>query len=86
MGIVRTPDEQARLITDASGVEWEVYDESGFGMGMALDWDYMPQRENPGLIFNSRIDRRRLWPCPPNWRKLSDDQLLALAERAVSIS
>jgi hypothetical protein len=85
LGIVRTPDEQARLIIDAEGVEWEVYDESG-GMGLALDWDYMPQRENPGLIFNSRIDRRRLWPCPPNWRQLSDEELLELAGKARSMT
>jgi hypothetical protein len=80
-----TQQEQARLITDAEGVEWEVYDESAGGLGMALDWDYMPQTENPGLIFNSRVDRRRLWPCPPNWRQLSDEELLKLSERATSI-
>jgi hypothetical protein len=72
-------------VIDADGVEWEVYDESEFGMGLALDWDYPPQLENPGLIFNSRVDRRRLWPCPVNWRALSDEQLLALSTRAVSI-
>ena len=86
MEIVHTPEEQARLITDPLGVEWEVYDESGSGMGMALDWDYMPQIENPGLIFSSRVDRRRLWPCPPNWRELSDSQLLELARRARSLT
>ena len=84
--IALTQQEQARLVTDAEGVEWEVYDESAGGLGMALDWDYMPQIENPGLIFNSRLDRRRLWPCPPNWRQLSDGDLLKLAERARSIS
>ena len=81
-----TEQEQARLITDADGVEWEVYDESAGGLGMALDWDYMPQTENPGLIFNSHIDRRRLWPCPVDWRLLTDEELLKLAEKATSIS
>ena len=83
---IHTPDQQAaRIIIDAEGVEWEVYDEAAWGMGMALDWDYMPQTTDPGLIFNSSADRRRLWPCPPEWRLLSDAELLSLASRARSI-
>ena len=81
-----TPDQQAaRIIIDTEGVEWEVYDEAAWGMGMALDWDYLPQSSDPGLIFNSNADRRRLWPCPPAWRLLSDAELLSLAGRAKSI-
>jgi hypothetical protein len=73
------------LIVDASGVEWEVYDESTWSLELALDWEFLPQTESPGLIFSSRTDRRRLWPCPPGWRKLADADLLAILDRAKSI-
>ena len=73
------------MIVDDSGVEWEVYDEGTWSIGLALEWDHMPQRENPGLIFVSQSDRRRLWPCPTNWRELSDAELLALLQKAKSI-
>ena len=74
-----------RLLVDLERVEWEIYDESQWDFRMALDWDSVPQTENPGLIFSSRIDRRRVWPAPPNWRGLSDDQLLALCANARSM-
>jgi hypothetical protein len=80
------PENQAiRIVVDAEGVEWEVYDEGEWSMGLALDWDHPPQLEDPGLIFSSRIDRRRLWPCPSEWRGFSDEQLLELVGRARSI-
>ena len=84
-GIASTPDLQARIVIDVHGVEWEVYDESDGSIGLVLDWDHMPQFENPGLIFCSRIDRRRVWPCPPDWRRLSDQALLSLIDGATSI-
>jgi hypothetical protein len=74
-----------RVVTDPAGVEWEVYDESSATVALALDWDYMPQLENPGLIFTSRLGLRRLWPCPPEWYGLSDAALAALAYEARSI-
>ena len=66
-------------------MEWEVYDEGDSSMGLALDWDHLPQTVDPGLIFSSRLDRRRLWPCPPDWRARSDQQLLELMGRARSL-
>ena len=87
--LVRTPltsgQRAGRIIIDANGVEWEVYDDGAWGMEMALDWDYPPQTDSPGLIFNSPRERRRLWPCPPDWLALSDAQLLELAARATSL-
>ncbi len=74
-----------RIITDENGIEWEVYDESAWSTDLVLDWDYLPQTENPGLIFNSRIDRRRVWPCPQGWRIMTDAQLLALVLMATSL-
>lgn len=70
------------MIVDAQGVEWEVYDEQQSSIALALDWDHAPQLTNPGLLFMSRLDRRRLWPCPSDWRARSDEQLLELLERA----
>ncbi|HEU4990695.1 MAG: hypothetical protein KGL93_11835 [Gemmatimonadota bacterium] len=78
-------DPGARILVDGDKVEWEVYDESQWDYRMALDWDVLPQTENPGLIFSSRIDRRRVWPAPANWRGMSDDQLLALCLNARSM-
>lgn len=75
----------ARILVDPERVEWEIYDESQWDYRMALDWDVLPQTENPGLIFSSRIDRRRVWPAPVGWRGMSDDQLLALCANARSM-
>ncbi len=78
-------DPEARILVDADNVEWEVYDESQWDFRMALDWDMMPQLENPGLIFSSRVDRRRVWPAPADWKRMSDEQLLALCAGARSV-
>jgi hypothetical protein len=77
-----TSESNARTITDSQGVEWEVYDESRWSMELALEWDFLPQTENPGLIFASRAGRRRLWPCPEKWEALGDAELLELLGRA----
>ena len=78
-------DPGARILVDVSRVEWEVYDESQWDFRLALDWDALPQTENPGLIFSSKIDRRRVWPAPPNWRSMSDVELLKLCSNATSM-
>ncbi|HET7631327.1 MAG TPA: hypothetical protein VFK16_03335 [Gemmatimonadaceae bacterium] len=78
-------DAGARILVDADRVEWEVYDESQWDYRMALEWDLLPQTENPGLIFSSRMDRRRVWPAPAGWRTMSDAQLLALCASATSM-
>jgi len=80
-----TPESHPRFIVDDLGVEWEVYDESTWSLELALDWEVLPQTDQPGLMFSSTIDRRRLWPCPANWRTLSDADLLGLLGRARSI-
>jgi hypothetical protein len=77
-----TPEDHTRTIVDPRGVEWEVYDESQWSLELALEWDFLPQAENPGLIFAGRGGRRRLWPCPENWRGMSDDELIVLLEKA----
>jgi hypothetical protein len=80
-----TPEDSARLIVDATGIEWEVYDESRWSIELALDWEFLPQTNSPGLIFSSNTDRRRLWPCPDEWKRLSDGQLLDLLTKARSM-
>ena len=80
-----SPDGRPRLLVDADGVEWEVYDESTWTIALALDSELLPQSKSPGLIFSSRTDRRRMWPCPPEWRELPDPKLLEILERAKSI-
>jgi hypothetical protein len=85
-GVWHSSEDRARLIVDDGGTEWEVYDEASWSIGLALEWDYLPQLENPGLVFVSRLDRRRVWPCPPNWRELDTTSLLTLLAQARSIS
>jgi hypothetical protein len=80
-----TPEDRVRMIVDERGTEWEVYDESTWSLELALEWDFLPQSENPGLIFASRLGRRRLWPCPANWHELNDGQLVDLLARAKAV-
>ena len=80
-----TPESRPRLVVDERGVEWEIYDEATWSIELALDWEILPQTERPGLIFSSRRDRRRLWPCPANWKSLSNEELLGLLGRAKSL-
>ena len=77
---------RARSIVDDHGVEWEVYDESTWSIALALDWDMLPQTSNPGLVFVSDVERRRLWPCPDAWQKMADADLLGLLARAKAIT
>ena len=67
-----------RLFVDSAGVEWEVYDESQWSIAWALDWEYPPQTTNPGLLFDSSLGRRRIFPCPPHWESLTDAELEVL--------
>jgi hypothetical protein len=76
------PENRARMVIDDRGTEWEVYDEATWSLQLALEWDFLPQTENPGLIFASRVGRRRLWPCPANWKTLEDAEVLELLNRA----
>lgn len=70
--------QRGRLFVDLAGVEWEVYDESQWSIAWALDWEYPPQAENPGLLFDSSLGRRRIFPCPHDWQSLSDAELEVL--------
>lgn len=78
--------EYGRLFVDSTGVEWEVYDEGQLTIAWALDWEYPPQSANPGLLFDSRLGRRRIFPCPPDWRALTDNQLEGLLAKAASLT
>jgi hypothetical protein len=85
-GVRSTPGrDPARTVVDERGVEWEIYDESAWSIALALEWDYLPQIQNPGLIFVSRVDHRRLWPCPAGWFELEAPELARLIDQARSI-
>ena len=79
-------ENRARTIVDTHGTEWEVFDESAWSIALALDWDVQPQATDPGLVFSSQIERRRLWPCPERWESLADADLLGLLARAKSLT
>ena len=78
--------ENCRLLLDSAGVEWEVYDETQWSIKWALDWEYPPQQDNPGLLFDSSLGRRRVFPCPAQWQSLSDAELVQLLDRAMSLT
>lgn len=75
-----------RIIKDSTGLEWEVYDEGSWHAALALAWDHPPQTENPGLLFISSRDIRRLWPAPAGWEALDDAAVLKLLEGATSLT
>jgi hypothetical protein len=85
MSYQATAEFRPRLLVDDHGIEWEVYDESTWTIELALDWEFLPQTESPGLIFSSAADRRRIWPCPADWKNLTDRQLIDLLGGARSI-
>jgi hypothetical protein len=78
--------ESCRHLVDSSGVEWEVYDETQWTIAWAIDWEYPPQVDNPGLLFDSSLGRRRVFPCPDKWQAFSDAELEALLERASALT
>ncbi|HUF27899.1 MAG TPA: hypothetical protein VMM18_13065 [Gemmatimonadaceae bacterium] len=75
----------ARIFIDSTGTEWEVFDESEWNAGLALAFEHPVSAENPGLLFVSSVDLRRLWPRPAGWKESSDGQLEDLCGRAVSL-
>jgi hypothetical protein len=78
--------DKPRILIDETGVEWEVYDESQWSITWALDWEYPPQATNPGLLFDSRLGQRRIYPCPSGWQELSDAELEELLKSATSLT
>lgn len=71
-----------RLFTDSHGIEWEVFDESDWSLGLALAFDHPLPADEPGLLFISVEGMRRLHPRPVQWRELPDSELEALCARA----
>jgi hypothetical protein len=73
------------MLVDDRGVEWEVFDEGEWSLSLAMEFDYLPQTENPGLVFVSRGKRRRLVPRPSGWSHLSDAEMKGLLVKATPI-
>jgi hypothetical protein len=75
-----------RIFVDSSGTEWEVFDEGEWNAGLAIAFDLPMPSENPGLLFVSSRDLRRLWPRPEGWRELGDDELEKFCGRAARLA
>ncbi|GAC1514088.1 MAG: hypothetical protein NVS1B4_00930 [Gemmatimonadaceae bacterium] len=73
-----------RIFRDSDGEEWEVYDEGVWNAALAMI-DFPVQTDNPGLLFISSHDMRRMRPRPEAWADLSDDDLTALCRGATSL-
>ena len=74
-----------RSFLDSSGTEWDVFDERSAGPIRAIECDYPPPERDPGLVFVSRIGKRRLWPCPADWKQLPSEELEMLCWRAAPL-
>ena len=74
-----------RIFVDSRGIEWEVFDESEWNASLALAFDMPLPSANPGLLFVSSRDMRRLWPRPDGWREVGDAQLEAWCGGARSL-
>jgi len=74
-----------RTITDATGVEWTVFELRR--EGQANDqWSYLPEGFGDGwLCFESRFSKRRLTPVPPNWEDSGGDALTRLLQQAAPV-
>ena len=73
-----------RVFRDSDGEEWEVYDEGVWNAALAMI-DFPGQKDNPGLLFISSRDMRRVHPRPEGWSELSDADLTALCRTAASL-
>ena len=69
-----------RIFTDKAGVEWEVWDVRPEGTHRAL----VPnaELEDGWLVFQSRSEKRRLCPIPPEWETCSPERLYLLSRIA----
>ena len=74
-----------RIFRDSTGIEWEVFDESDWNASIALAFDLPTPSSNPGLLFVSSRDLRRVWPRPDAWRELPDEALESLCDRGKSL-
>lgn len=75
-----------RSFRDSRGVEWDVFDERSASAMRALECDYPPPARDPGLLFVSSADQRRLWPAPADWKMLPSEELEMLCWRAASLA
>jgi hypothetical protein len=74
-----------RLITDAAGTQWTVFEVKRQGVGER--WSYLPEEFGQGwLCFESSVSKRRLTPIPPQWRDASDDELVRLLGQAQTVN
>ncbi len=75
-----------RSFRDSSGTQWDVFDERSSGAMRALECDYPAPETDPGLVFVSHVERKRLWPCPADWKMLPAEELEMLCWRAAPLA
>lgn len=72
----------ARIIRDAAGIEWTVY-ETAPSASERRAQHLAEAYRNGWLVFESSAEKRRLAPVPAGWEELSDSGLATLCESAV---
>ena len=72
-----------RRFTDPAGTEWEVWDVRPEEAHRAL----VPnaELEEGWLVFQSRSEKRRLCPIPPEWETCSPERLSLLSRIAPAV-
>lgn len=74
-------DATHRILRDGKGVRWDV-----FAIHPTADVADRAQLQGPlaegWLCFDATSEKRRLSPVPDDWFRMSNEQLMALAERA----
>ena len=67
-----TPVPQARLVLDAGGMQWRVYERV-----LPLHWR---ERQRPVLVFENQAGYRTVSDYPAYWAALPDAALVPLGE------
>jgi hypothetical protein len=74
-----------RTITDATGVDWTVFEVRRDGQ-TTDQWSYLPEEFGDGwLCFESKYSKRRLTPIPDDWEELAQDDLVRMLNRATPV-
>ena len=74
-----------RTITDATGVEWTVFEVRRDGQ-TTDQWSYLPEEFGDGwLCFESKYSKRRLTPVPDDWERLDQHDLVRMLGRAAPV-
>jgi hypothetical protein len=78
--------ELVRRFQDAVGTEWEVREIHVPSLSIVpRKYLRQPEYADGWLLFTSGVERRRLAPCPCDWREIAPIQLAFLCSQATRV-